>query len=337
MTDSGLPSAHDRAEIAVSIVIPCYRDEDNLAPLLERLEPVMGGLSGQAELVLVDDGSPDRTWLRAIQLAQTFLHPVTVVRLARNFGQHPAVFAGLAQARGRVVVTMDSDLQYAPEDIPLLLAALSADHPVASGYRENRRDPWRRRIITRSLSWWLGRQTGADLLDFGSMFRAYDRRVVEQMLLFTERHRYVPALVAWLGVPIKEVPIQHAPRSEQGSRYRIVALVDMFLDLITGYAVFPLRLLTGLGLMASLLGFLGSTAFLIYRVAVGGGGAGTVSAFALVFFLLGTVLLIVAMLGEYVGRIYTEAKARPYYLVGEVVSNHEAGWRARAEGESRTP
>ena len=156
------------------------------------------------------------------------------------------------------------------------------------------------------------------------------------MLLFTERHRYVPALVAWLGVPIKEVPIGHTTRSEQGTRYRLSTLLTMFLDLITGYTVFPLRLLTGLGLVASLFGFLGSLGFVIYRIAVGGGGAGTVSAFALLFFLLGTVLLIVAMLGEYVGRIYTEAKGRPYYLVGDVVTNHDEAAQVRMDRESRT-
>ena len=138
------------------------------------------------------------------------------------------------------------------------------------------------------------------------------------MLLFTERHRYVPALVAWLGVPIKEIPVAHSARGEQGSRYRLGALVEMFLDLITGYAVFPLRLLTGFGLVASLLGFVGATSFLIYRIVAGVGGAGTVSAFALVFFLLGTLLLIVAMLGEYVGRIYTEVRQRPRFLVRAV-------------------
>jgi undecaprenyl-phosphate 4-deoxy-4-formamido-L-arabinose transferase len=333
--EAGAPGGGPDAGIAVSIVVPCYRDEDNLEPLLTRLEPVMSGLPGASELVLIDDGSPDRTGVRAIELARDFAHPVTVVRLARNFGQHPAVFAGLGHARGRVVVTMDSDLQYAPEDIPFLIDAVSPEYPVASGYREQRRDPWSRRLITRSLSWWLARQTGAQLRDFGSMFRAYDRRVVEQMLMFTERHRYVPALVAWLGMPIREIPITHSPRRENGSRYRLTALVDMFLDLITGYAVFPLRVLTVLGLGASLLGFVGSLIFLIYRVAVGGGGAGTVSAFALVFFLLGTVLLIVAMLGEYVGRIYTEAKARPYYLVGEVFRSQPEQALRRGEGRKR--
>lgn len=138
------------------------------------------------------------------------------------------------------------------------------------------------------------------------------------MLTLTERHRFVPAIVAWLGIPIKEVPITHAPRAAQGSRYRIRALVELMLDMVTGYSVFPLRILTVLGLVASLVGLFATCSFIAYRVVVGAGVSGAVSAFALVFGLLTVQLLIVALVGEYVGRIYTEAKGRPYYVVGEV-------------------
>lgn len=303
---------------ALSIVIPLYRDEDALEAIFERCRPILDALPGGGELVLVDDGGLDRTTPRAVALAETYSHPVTVVRLARNFGQHPAVFAGLAHAKGERVATLDSDLQYPPEEIPKLMAAVSPEFPVASGYREDRKDPLVRRLITRALTHWLNSQTRTDLRDFGSMFRVYDRPTVDLMLRFTERHRYVPAVVAWLGVPIREVSIAHAPRGEQGSRYRISALVDMVLDLITGYSTFPLRIVTFLGLLASSVGFIGTLIFLVYRVAVGAGVSGTVSAFALVFALSGVQLLIVALVGEYVGRIYTEAKGRPYYVVGEL-------------------
>lgn len=309
------------AEVDLSIVVPCFLDEDNIAPLLERLDPVLRQIGGVCEIVLVDDGSPDRTGERAIELSRDFSHPVTVVRLARNFGQHPAVFCGLAHARGDVVVTMDSDMQYRPEDIPLLLQALAGGADVASGVRSQRADPAMRRMITRTLSWWLSRQTGTHLADFGSMFRAYRRPMVDRMLMFTERHRYVPALVAWLGADIVEVPINHDSRGAAGSRYRIGPLIDMLLDLVTGYAVFPLRVMSVFGVVAALVGFVSSLGFLLYRVLVGAGGAGTVSAFALVFGLLAVVLLVLALLGEYVGRIYTEAKGRPYYVVGVVARN----------------
>lgn len=296
-------------------MIPLYRDEAALEQIFARCEPVLEEVDGGGELVLVDDGGLDRTTPRALELARAARHPTTVVRLARNFGQHAAVFAGLAHARGDAVATLDSDLQYPPEEVPAMLRELSDEHPVVSGCRESRRDPFLRRTITRLLTRWLNRRTGAQLRDFGSMFRVYDRSTVDLMLTFTERHRYVPAIVAWLGVPIKEVPIAHQARGERGSHYRIGGLVEMTLDLVTGYSVFPLRLLTTLGLLASVVGFVGTVAFALYRLVVGSGGAGTVSAFALIFALLTVQLLIVALVGEYVGRVYSEAKGRPYYVV----------------------
>jgi undecaprenyl-phosphate 4-deoxy-4-formamido-L-arabinose transferase len=300
----------------LSIVIPLYRDQDALEPIFERCRPILDAQPDGGELVLVDDGGLDLTTPRALELAEHYPHPTTVVQLTRNFGQHPAVFAGLAHARGDRVVTLDSDLQYPPEEIPLLLAELGAEYPVVSGYWADRRDPLPRRLITRALTRWLNKQTGTDLRDFGSMFRAYDRRTVDLMIRFTERHRYVPAVVAWLGVPVKEVPITHAPRGDRGSRYRLATLVEMVFDLVTGYSVFPLRLLSVVGLIAALAGFVGTISFGIYRIVSGAGVSGTVSAFALVFALLGVLLLLVVMIGEYVGRIYSEAKARPYFIVG---------------------
>lgn len=316
------PGDVDPGRPGLSIVVPLYRDEDALPAIFERCRPILDDAGG-GELILVDDGGIDRTTPRAVALAQDYPHSVVVVRLARNFGQHPAVFAGLAHATGERVVTIDSDLQYPPEDIPLLLAELSDEFPVVSGYREDRQDSPLRGFITRSLTRWLNAQTGTQLRDFGSMFRAYDRATVDLMLTFTERHRYVPAVVAWLGVPIKEVAITHQARGPRGSRYRLSSLVDLLLDMITGYSVFPLRVMTGVGLLASAIGFVGTLSFMAYRLIEGSGVSGTVSAFALVFALLGIQLLITALVGEYVGRIYTEAKARPYYVVGGV--HHVAG------------
>lgn len=309
------------AHRSISVVVPLYRDEDGVEQLLHRLDPVLRELGGDAELVLVDDGSPDRTGARAVGLARGYAHPVTVVRLARNFGQHAAVFAGFEHCRGDVVVTMDSDLQYLPEDIPRLVGELSPGVPVVSGCRSGRSDPWLRRLVSRALSRWLSRKTGSPLKDYGSMFRAYDRSVVDQLVRFQERRRFVPALVGWLGVPVKEIPVRHEPRGERGSRYRLGPLVDMFLDLVTGYATFPLRLLTALGFAGALLGMAATLSLLVYRIVSGTGPSGLVSAFALVFFLLGVQLFIIGLIGEYVGRVYIEAKGRPYYVVEEVVRN----------------
>lgn len=317
----GQAAAGASPRTAVSIVIPCYRDASGLEQVFQRVGAVMDALPGPAELVLIDDGSPDGTGRCAVELARPFRHRTVVVRLARNFGQHPAVFAGLAHASGDVVVTLDSDLQYPPEQIPELIANLDAEHPVVSGSREQRNDPRVRRVITRVLSWWLGRRTGVHLRDVGSMFRAYERAVVDELLRFTEQRRFVPALVAWLGVGVREIPVRHAPRGEAGSRYRLSSLVDMFLDLITGYSIAPLRLVAALGLVGSLFGFAATVAFAVYRIAIGAGISGLVSAFALLFALAAIQLLLLALLSEYVGRIYVETRSRPYYLIGEVTTN----------------
>jgi undecaprenyl-phosphate 4-deoxy-4-formamido-L-arabinose transferase len=307
----------DRRSFRVSVVVPCYRDEAGLPLLFERLAPVLERLS-PAELILVDDGSLDRTADRARELAAGYEHPTTVVQLLRNFGQHAAVFAGLAEARGAIVVTMDSDLQYPPEAIELLVEGVTPTTPVVSGMRIDRHDPWFRRVVSRSISWWLSRRTGVPLHDYGSMFRAYDRRVVDLLLTFDERRRFVPALVGWLGVPVREIEVPHAPRGEAGSRYRLRLLVEMLLDLMTGYATFPLRIVSLIGFLTAIVGFIGSVSFVVYRLALGSGVSGLVSAMALVFFLIAVQLFVMAMFGEYLGRVYIEAKGRPYYLVDRV-------------------
>ena len=156
--DATLESAPGPA-VDVSVVIPCYQEGDGLPSMLEQLGDVFDGMKGTAELVLVDDGSTDATGERAARLAREFRHPTRVVRLVRNFGQHPAVFAGLEHTRGAIVVTMDSDLQYPPHELLRLVAAVSPEWPVASGYRADRRDPWLRRKLTGLMTRWLNRQT----------------------------------------------------------------------------------------------------------------------------------------------------------------------------------
>lgn len=308
-------------DVRLSVVIPCYRDADNVDRIFERIASLFDQLDGVCELVLVDDGSPDGTAGEILGRMPDFRHPVTFVRLARNFGQHPAVFAGMEQSRGAVVVTMDSDLQYPPEEVPKLLAELSDEWPVVSGQRAARKDPIARKLITRALGWWLTRRTGSTLRDVGSMFRAYDRSVVDQLLQFREQRRFLPGLVAWLGVPVREIPVRHEPRGASGSRYRLGPLIDMVLDLVTGYSIAPLRVLSVLACLGSLAGFAATMTFLAYRVLVGAGVSGTVSAFALVFLLLAIQLAITALLSEYAGRTYNEVKHRPYFIVGAVERN----------------
>lgn len=304
---------------AVSVVVPCYRDGESMAGLVAALTPVIASLPDGSELVLVDDGSPDATFVRACEETASTPFPTRVVRLARNFGQHAAVIAGLEHARCPRVVIMDSDLQYPPEEIPRLVDELGDGVHVAAGYREDRRDPPLRRLASRLLNRWISRRTGVQIRDVGCMFRAYDRVAVDLLLSMPERHKFLPALVAWLGLETVDVPITHAARSEQGSRYRWGPLLDLFFDIVTGYSTSPTRRLAVLGTLLAMVSFSATAVLLVYRLVVGAGVSGTITVFAVVFLLLGTQLLLTAVLAEYIGRIYAEAQQRPIHVVGTVV------------------
>jgi hypothetical protein len=154
--------------------------------------------------------------------------------------------------------------------------------------------------------------------DAGSTFRVYDRLVVDQILTFSERRPYLPALVAWLGVPVREVPVEQTKSAASPSRFRVNSLLDLGFDILTGYSISPLRLLSLVAIVGSVLGFGMSLAFAVYRVVVGAGVSGLVSAFALLFFLTAMQLLLLSLLSEYVGRIYVEVRPGPANIARDV-------------------
>ena len=303
-----------------SIVVPCYRDAANVENLVERLCAV---LPPDGELVLVDDGSRDGT-LAAVRQATSHVlagQTLTAVRLVRNVGQHGAVIAGMRTASGRVIVTLDSDLQYPPDEIETLTAALRDDVSIVCGVREERRDPMVRRAITGLLGWWIFRQTGQRLADAGSMFRAYDRRAVDLILAYPERRPYLPMMAAWLGIPVAEVAVRHEPRGEQGSRYRLSTLLDLVFDLVTGYALSPLRFISAIALTGAAAGFVTTFGLVLYRLLQGTGPSGLISVVAGLFFLQAVVLALLTTLAETVGRMYLDTRGHPRYVIGEVLTH----------------
>jgi undecaprenyl-phosphate 4-deoxy-4-formamido-L-arabinose transferase len=236
------------ARVGLSIVIPLYRDEDALKAIFTRCEPILresaGGRRarpGRRRRPRPRDGACGRDGRRLLASGR-------LVRLARNFGQHPAVFTGLEHSRGDLVVSLRGTATCStPRRHPEARRRGVGRIPRRLRYRADRHDPLLRRWITRGLTRWLNARTGTELRDFGSMFRLYQCETVELMLQFTERHRYVPAVVPWLGVPIKEVAISHQARSEQGSRYRLSTLFDLLLhplvaETVWGKAQSKLRL-----------------------------------------------------------------------------------------------
>ena len=195
-----------------SIVVPLHNEQENVTDLYDRLKAVMEANGETFELVLVDDGSSDRTFhlLREIAAVDS---RVTVVRLRRNFGQTAGLAAGFDHARGEYVIAMDGDLQHDPADIPLFLEKIAEGYDIVSGWRKNRVDNfWLRRIPSRCANWLMAKFSGVDIHDFGTTFKAYRREILEQVPLYGELHRFIPALASWHGATICEIPIsQYQP------------------------------------------------------------------------------------------------------------------------------
>jgi glycosyltransferase involved in cell wall biosynthesis len=252
----------------ISIVIPLHNEERSIALLYEELQAALEPLAQEWEAVFVDDGSVDGSFA-----ALTRLHAgnenVRVVRLRRNFGKAAALAAGFGQARGETVVTIDADLQDDPAEIPRLLVKLEEGFDLVSGWKTRRRDPLRRRVLSRIFNWVTGRVSGLRLHDMNCGLKAYRAEVVRGMPLYGELHRFIPVLAQYRGFRVAELPVNHRPREHGRSRYGVERYVRGFLDLLTvsfigRYRHRPLHLFGGLGLILGLLG----VAILVYLTVV---------------------------------------------------------------------
>jgi dolichol-phosphate mannosyltransferase len=252
----------------ISIVIPLHNEERSIALLYEELQAALEPLGQDWETVFVDDGSVDGSFA-----ALTRLHAanenVRVVRLRRNFGKAAALAAGFSQARGEIVVTIDADLQDDPAEIPRLLVKLDEGFDLVSGWKTRRRDPLRRRVLSRVFNWVTGRVSGLRLHDMNCGLKAYRAEVVRGMPLYGELHRFIPVLAQYRGFRVAELPVNHRAREHGRSRYGVERYLRGFLDLLTvsfigRYRHRPLHLFGGLGLILGLIGF----AILIYLTVV---------------------------------------------------------------------
>src|SRR5262252_2028013 len=195
-----------------SIVVPFHNEEDSVTTLYDRLKATMEQIGEPFELVFVDDGSSDRTY-RLLEEIAAVDSRVLVVKLRRNFGQTSALAAGFDHAQGDFILAMDGDLQHDPADIPIFLEKIAEGYDIVSGWRKRRIDNlWLRRIPSRCANWLMAKLSGVDIHDFGTTFKAYRREVLEQVPLYGELHRFIPALASWHGATICEVPIKNVNR-----------------------------------------------------------------------------------------------------------------------------
>ncbi|MEJ1966877.1 MAG: glycosyltransferase [Gammaproteobacteria bacterium] len=326
----------------VSVIVPVYNEEASLAALFERLYPAMDRLLVPYEILFVDDGSRDASvpMLRA----QFERRPdcTRVIVLANNAGQHMAILAGFEAARGKAVVTLDADLQNPPEEIPKLLAALDAGADYVGTIRKRRQDSWWRTAASRMVNRLRERTTRIRITDQGCMLRAYGRNVVDAVNRCNEVNTFVPALAYLYARRPVEIEVQHSERSLGKSKYSLHKLIRLNFDLMTGFSLVPLQLFTLVGMIISLCS-LGFVVFLaVRRLVVGPEAEGVFTLFGIVFFLIGVLLFGLGVVGEYVGRIYSQVRQRPRFVVATIleqddpVSREPAGIVPfRAEGAPR--
>jgi undecaprenyl-phosphate 4-deoxy-4-formamido-L-arabinose transferase len=309
------PAAAPVAERAphVSVVVTIYDEEGTVEELYRRSVAALEAAGTTFELIFVDDGSRDGTFDRLERLHDADPR-VRVVRFKRNFGQHPAMHAGLARARGEVLVTMDGDLQNAPEDIPRLVAAVEAGADVASGRRARRHDSWGRTLPSRLINGMLRRFTRVDISDFGCAFNAYRRSAVEPMLPSIGRQKFTKALVLSGGASVVEVDVQHAAR-QGSSRYSPLRLTRLALHVLAGFWPQPIQWIgVSIGLLCSLLAaVLGGYA--VWYWIVESNFPGPLLGGVAVLVVLGLQGFILALVGEYLGRIQREVERRPLYTI----------------------
>ena len=295
------------------MVVTLLNEAATLPELYRRTIAALEGAGLSFELVFVDDGSRDATFVELERLHAAD-HRVRAVRLKRNFGQHPAMHAGFVRARGDVLVTMDGDLQTAPEEIPALVAAVDSGADVASGRRAARRDSWGRTLPSRVINGMLRRFTRVEISDFGCAFNAYKRSAVEPVLGAIGKQKFTKALVLSAGASVVEVDVAHAPRQGR-SRYSPLRLVRLALHVLAGFWPQPIQWIgIALGIVCTVV----ATALGAYAIVFWvqeSNFPGPLFGGVAVLFVLGIQGFILALVGEYLGRIQRDVEGRPLYTI----------------------
>lgn len=310
----------------VSVVVPVYNEEGCLQELIDRTLKTLDGCGRKFEFILVDDGSRDRS--AEIMKKASEARPGEVVSciLNRNYGQHSAIMAGFSLVRGDLVVTLDADLQNPPEEIPKLIAAAEEGNDVVGTIRQNRKDTLFRRVASKIVNQVAQKATGVKMKDYGCMLRAYRRHVVDAMLQCNERSTFIPVLGNSFARNTCEIPVAHCERAVGESKYSLWKLINLQFNLLTCMTTAPLRMLTYFGLFCSFCGFLLSVYIIARRLMSDGevwSAGGVFTLFAVLFFFTGVQMIGIGMIGEYIGRIYTDVRARPRYFIEEIVGRRE--------------
>ncbi|MBI1827822.1 MAG: glycosyltransferase [Planctomycetes bacterium] len=324
---------------SVSVVIPVFNEAANLGELIPRCLRACAELGSAFEIILVDDGSSDGSAKMISEAVERHPGAVIGVLLNRNYGQHAAVFAGLAESTGSIVVTLDADLQNPPEEISRVVKKIEEGFDVVGTVRADRRDSGFRKLSSRLVNAAVRRATGVMMHDYGCMLRAYDRRVVDAMMQCHEHSTFIPILANYFASRPTEITVSHNARAAGDSKYGLWKLINLQFDLLTSMTTMPLRILSVMGGAMAALGVGFGVFIFVMRELYGSEWAaqGVFTLFAILFVFIGIQFVGMGLLGEYIGRIYHDVRARPRYCVERIVgreANSMLPGRGTASGES---
>ncbi len=299
-----------------SVVVPVYNSESSLNTLIERLAATLAGMSGDYEIILVNDGSHDQSWEVIRRLAGEFRF-VRGINLMRNYGQHNALLAGTQRARYEVIITLDDDLQNPPEEIPRLTAKLSDGYDVVYGKPEKRsHEAWRNlssRIIKSVLKVVLGTEMGGH----STAFRAFRADLRRGFATFAGAELSIDVLLSWSAARVTHVTVEHHPRRSGKSGYTFAKLMRLAFELLTGYSALPLRIASGLGLTTSALGVLMFFYVVVRRLLQTEYTPGFAFLAAEIAFFAGMQLFAIGVIGEYIARLHFRTMGKPPYVIQE--------------------
>jgi len=320
----------DRQGLEVSVVVPLLNEQDNIKTLYEQITQTLAG-KYEYEVIFIDDGSTDNSFtvLAGLQKSDA---KVRVIRFRKNFGQTAALSAGFDHSRGKIIIAIDADLQNDPADIPRMIEKLHEGFDVVSGWREKRYDNAVTRLIpSRIANWLIARITGVKLHDFGCTLKAYRREILEQIKLYGEMHRFIPALASWSGARICELVVNHRPRTAGVAKYGMGRTFKVVLDLITikflgSFSTKPIYIFGGLGLITAF-GSLISGMVVLYQKFISDLPMNKNPLLVLTAMLVTATIqfILMGLIAELLVRTYHESQNRPTYVIKEILESPLSG------------
>ncbi|MFC1926566.1 glycosyltransferase family 2 protein [Chloroflexota bacterium] len=311
--------------VELSVIIPVLNEEESLELLYSKLTSVLERLDKAYEILIIDDGSTDRSFEVLARLHQQD-NRLKVIRFRRNFGQTSAFSAGFDHAQGDILITLDADLQNDPEDIPRILEKMSEGHDVVSGWRVDRKEPFfSRRLPSKIVNFLVSRISGVQLHDYGCSLKAYRSEVMKEVKLYGQMHRFIPAVAGSAGISVAELPVSHHSRKHGSSKYGLSRTPVVLLDLVTigfllSYSTRPMQIFGRLGLLSFFIGLALGIYLVIDKFAFNHGLAERpLLMLAILLVIAGVQLITMGLLGELIVRTYHEAQNKPTYVIKEII------------------